>query len=108
MIDYKRHFDKYCSENKIKLQLSFDMPLGYENANGTFDVKTKTVYINAEYLCEARIMNRPFSCIMSLDMLYSIYSRRSSATQSFAAYHIRSCLTEPVSNWKMANIGSVN
>lgn len=53
MIDYKRYFDKYCTENHIELQLSFDMPPGYETANGTFDVEKKTVYINAEYLCEA-------------------------------------------------------
>ena len=53
MFDYKQHFDKYCIENNLELQLSFDMPLGYETANGTFDYETKTVYINAKYLCEA-------------------------------------------------------
>ena len=53
MFDYNRHFDKYCFENNLELKLSFDMPPGYETANGTFDVETKTVYINAEYLCEA-------------------------------------------------------
>ena len=63
MFDYNRHFDKYCFENNLELKLSFDMPPGYETANGTFDVETKTVYINAEYL------------------LYSIFLLRSSVTQ---------------------------
>ena len=53
MFDYKRHFDKYCSENNLELKLSFNMPPGYETANGTFDIEAKTVYINAEYLREA-------------------------------------------------------
>ena len=53
MFDYKLHFEKYCAENNLKLQLSFDMPPGYETANGTFDFEAKTIYINAEYLCEA-------------------------------------------------------
>ena len=53
MFEYKLHFIKFCTENNLKLQLSFDMPQGYETANGTFDVETKTVYINAEYLREA-------------------------------------------------------
>ena len=52
MFDYKQHFDKYCVENDLELHLSFEMPSGYEVANGTFDVETKTVYINAELLSE--------------------------------------------------------
>ena len=53
MFDYKQHFDEYCIANNIDLQLSFDMPPGYETANGTFDYETKTVYLNVGYLCEA-------------------------------------------------------
>ena len=53
MFEFKLHFIKFCTENNLQLQLSFDMPQGYETANGTFDVETKTVYINAEYLREA-------------------------------------------------------
>lgn len=65
MFDYKTHFINFCTENNLKLQLSFDMPPGYETANGTFDFETKTIYINAEYHMMPRIMNRHFSCIMS-------------------------------------------
>ena len=53
MFDYKKHFDAYCQENKLDLHLSFDMPDGYETANGTFDAASKTVYINAKGLANA-------------------------------------------------------
>lgn len=50
MFDYQVHFDRYCWENRLDLRLSFDMPPGYETANGAFDAETKTVYINAACL----------------------------------------------------------
>lgn len=46
-MDYRSCFDDYCTETGLRLHLSFDMPEGYETANGTFDLKTKTVFINA-------------------------------------------------------------
>ena len=52
MFDYKKHFDIFCKENCLELYLSFDMPAGYETANGTFDFETKTVYVNAACLSE--------------------------------------------------------
>ena len=60
MFDYKRQFDAYCKENGLALRLSFDMPPGYETANGTFDFETKTVYINAEYLSEVPDYEKAF------------------------------------------------
>ena len=53
MFDYKSYFDKYCKDHNLDLNLSFDMPTGYETANGTFDVESGTVYINAEHLNDA-------------------------------------------------------
>lgn len=50
MFDYKAYFDQYCKDYHLDMKLSFDMPSGYETANGTFDVETKTVFINAKYL----------------------------------------------------------
>lgn len=50
MFDYERYFTQYCEDHKLDLKLSFTMPAGYETANGTFDVESKTVFINAEYL----------------------------------------------------------
>lgn len=46
MFDYECHFDAYCKKEGLDVCLSFDMPSGYENANGTFDITTKTVFIN--------------------------------------------------------------
>ncbi|MBP5726441.1 MAG: GNAT family N-acetyltransferase [Clostridia bacterium] len=50
MFDYQRYFDLYCKENGLELNLCFDMPEGYENANGMFDDGQKTVYINRKGL----------------------------------------------------------
>lgn len=50
MFDYSGLFESYCNENSLDLTLSFTMPTGYETANGTFDIVTKTVFINAELL----------------------------------------------------------
>ena len=50
MFNYKSHFNKYCKDYKLDLILSFEMPVGYETANGTFDVESRTVFINAEHL----------------------------------------------------------
>ena len=48
--EYRKYFDSYCKESGLELQLSFDMPSGYETANGTFHDFSKTVFINANRL----------------------------------------------------------
>lgn len=53
MFDCKKHFERYCEDHDLRLNLSFDMPEGFETANGTFDFETKTVFINACQLEEA-------------------------------------------------------
>ncbi len=53
MFDYIRHFDMFCRDERLDLKLSFDMPAGYEAANGTFDAVTRTVFINETLLREA-------------------------------------------------------
>lgn len=50
MTEYKKHFDAYCREHGLRLHLLFDMPVGYEMAKGTFDVSSKTIFINAKSL----------------------------------------------------------
>lgn len=50
MFDYQTHFDAYCKEHDLTLRLSFDMPAGYETANGTFESESDTVCINAAML----------------------------------------------------------
>ena len=60
MFDYIKHFHLYCRDTGLDIRLSFEMPQGYETANGTFDIKTKTVFINAEYLNEAPDYEKAF------------------------------------------------
>lgn len=50
MVDYEKHFRMYCEENSLPINLSFDMPKGYETANGTFDPTVNTLFINKEML----------------------------------------------------------
>ena len=52
MFDYKTYFNKFCIENRLDLILSFDMPVGYETANGMFDIAKKTVFINKKMLSD--------------------------------------------------------
>ena len=53
MFDYQKLFAPYCREHALPLHLSAVMPVGYQNANGTFDVSIKTVFINAVRLNDA-------------------------------------------------------
>lgn len=50
MVDYEKHFRMYCEGNSLTINLSFDMPKGYETANGTFDPTVNTLFINKEML----------------------------------------------------------
>ena len=40
----------FCAEKDLKISLSFQMPPGYETANGTFDPVKKTLFLNEEVL----------------------------------------------------------
>ncbi len=53
MFDYVKNFERFCLDNEPDLALSFDMPAGYETANGSFDMESKTVFINTELLKDA-------------------------------------------------------
>ncbi|MBR7081714.1 MAG: hypothetical protein IKI49_03280 [Oscillospiraceae bacterium] len=46
MVDLENHFRACCEENDLTIKLSFDMPEGYETANGTFDPVVNTLFIN--------------------------------------------------------------
>ena len=50
MIDFEKHFRMNCEENSLTINLSFDMPKGYETANGTFNPTVNTLFINKEML----------------------------------------------------------
>ena len=57
---YERYLDRCRDDYQLDLTLSFDMPAGYENANGTFDVTSGTVFINAERLRDAPDYEKAF------------------------------------------------
>ncbi len=40
----------FCLENGMDIQLSYDMPVGYESAYGTYDVTVNTLFLNAALL----------------------------------------------------------
>ena len=43
----------FCLENGISVKLSYDMPIGYETAYGTYDVTINTLFLNVELLKNA-------------------------------------------------------
>ena len=40
----------FCQENNISVNLSHDMPAGYETAYGTYDVTINTLFLNLDIL----------------------------------------------------------
>ena len=69
MSEYKKYFEAYCREHDLELRLSFEMPIGYETANGTFDVSSRTVFINAEKLNKEPEYSKLFYCVMRPNIL---------------------------------------
>ena len=43
-------FSGFCKKNKLNIYLSTIMPIGYEDANGMFDIEKKTLFFNVEHL----------------------------------------------------------
>ena len=41
---------EFCRENGISVNLSYDMPAGYETACGTYDVTVNTLFLNRAVL----------------------------------------------------------
>ena len=52
MSEYKKYFEAYCREHDLELRLSFEMPIGYETANGTLTSRMRSMQIDLP-------MNRP-------------------------------------------------
>ena len=51
-LDYKKYAEEYCKEEQLYIKISSEMPPGYENAFGTFDVVLKTLFINEELMAD--------------------------------------------------------
>ncbi len=49
----ERMVEVFCRENSIAVNLSHDMPVGYETAYGTYDVTINTLFLNTGILQEA-------------------------------------------------------
>lgn len=71
MIDFTNHINAFCKENDLILSLSYDMPVGYESAYGTYDVTTNTIYLNRDL-----IQNAP-----AYEALYYLYHELRHAMQ---------------------------
>ena len=46
MSDVEKLFYSFVRENHLDIQLSYTIPLGYEDAFGTFDITVKTLFLN--------------------------------------------------------------
>ena len=44
---------EFCADNNLSVQLSYEMPVGYETAFGTYDVTVNTLFFNLEMLKNA-------------------------------------------------------
>ena len=51
--------ESICAERGLSVVLSWDMPQGYETANGTFDPVAKTLFLNPAALRQLRDCWRP-------------------------------------------------
>ncbi len=43
-------FEEFCRKYGISPQISYEMPVGYEDANGTYDVTLNTLFLNKAIL----------------------------------------------------------
>lgn len=43
----------FCQKNNISMSISYDMPVGYETAYGTYDVTVNTLFLNIELIKNA-------------------------------------------------------
>lgn len=46
----EQQFFSYVQANNLAIELSYEMPPGYENAFGTFDIVVKTLFLNRKLL----------------------------------------------------------
>ena len=53
MVDIQALIHSFCEENHLPVDISQEMPAGYETAFGTYDVAQRTVFINIPVLTRA-------------------------------------------------------
>ena len=79
MVDYQAIFDEYCRENGLALHMCFEMPEGFEGADGMFDPDSRTVYINTDFPEGTPDFVRAFFLFMSCGTRHSTCARNGSA-----------------------------
>lgn len=52
-IELQKHAETYRQENDLQLKICFEMPEGYETANGMYDPESQTLFINQTKLKNA-------------------------------------------------------
>lgn len=58
--DVERLAAEFCRENGIAVTMSREMPAGYENASGTYDVTVNTLFLNPAMLRDAPEYEMPY------------------------------------------------
>lgn len=53
MKEIEKLVQEFCQKNDIDVTLSYDMPVGYETAYGTYDVTVNTLFLNIPVLQDA-------------------------------------------------------
>ena len=72
--DLQKHAETYCQENNLLLKICFEMPVGYEAANGMYEPENQTLFINQAKLKNAPAYETLFTCIMNCGMSFNIRS----------------------------------
>lgn len=49
----EKYVSAFCYDNEMSIILSYDMPIGYETAYGTYDVTINTLFLNSQLLHDA-------------------------------------------------------
>lgn len=84
MIDIEKYIGFYCDENDFKISISYEMPEGYETANGMYDPTINTLFINESSFCHMEEYEQLFYLFHELrhafqylnsDMLDSLINR---------------------------------
>lgn len=67
----------FFNEHNISVNLSRDMPAGYETAFGTYDIEKNTLFINDQFIGNVSEPEYLFIFIMNCGMRSNTFSRTS-------------------------------
>jgi len=70
-MDLQKRAETYCRDNDLTLKISFEVPAGYETANGMYDSESQTLFFN-----QAKLENAP-----AYEKLFYLYHELRHAAQ---------------------------